>query len=307
MNRGLPEVSPFGHGRRKEVQHLIENRGWTIRGHHHLPMGRLKKIVFHRPVGQGEQAIVVTQYVHQPASFALQPELRPSKHFKEFFKRAEAARQRDKGAGQFRHHGFPFVHGLHDVKFRQSPVGQFLVAQSLRYHPRDRAARGQTCIRQSAHQSDVASAINQTELPLGEQRSHFFRNAPIFGPAAKTRATENTDRLDHSLGAIPSAFILRYKLLRSNPSNSAVLLTLPFASSSFLRIYSRSAAERTSWRLPTRSGRRSKTARRAGFSGTWRESMRICGFIITMRSMRFRNSLTLPGHAYSCNTWYASG
>ena len=56
--------------------------------------------------------------------------------------------------------------------------------------------------------------------------------------------------LRYSRGAIPSARIFRYRLLRSRPSNSAARLTFPFASSSFFRIYSRSAASRTSCRLP---------------------------------------------------------
>src|ERR1022692_3321700 len=56
----------------------------------------------------------------------------------------------------------------------------------------------------------------------------------------------------YSFGPIPSVFIFRYKLLRSNPSNSAVRVTLPLVSSSFFRIYSRSTASRTSARLPKR-------------------------------------------------------
>ena len=39
----------------------------------------------------------------------------------------------------------------------------------------------------------------------------------------------------YSFGAIPSAFILRYRWLRSRPSSSAARVTLPLASSSFLQ------------------------------------------------------------------------
>lgn len=42
--------------------------------------------------------------------------------------------------------------------------------------------------------------------------------------------------LSYSFGAIPSAFIFRYKWLRSKPNNSAVRVTLPLASSSFFKI-----------------------------------------------------------------------
>src|SRR5258708_12162918 len=66
----------------------------------------------------------------------------------------------------------------------------------------------------------------------------------------------------YSFGAIPSVFILRYRLLRSRPSISAVRVTFPLASSSFLWMYSRSAASRTSCRLPKRSPGRSTTVRR---------------------------------------------
>lgn len=40
----------------------------------------------------------------------------------------------------------------------------------------------------------------------------------------------------HSFTAIPSVFILRYRWLRSKPSTSAVRVTLPWFSSSFLRM-----------------------------------------------------------------------
>ena len=84
----------------------------------------------------------------------------------------------------------------------------------------------------------------------------------------------------YSFGPIPSVFIFRYKLLRSNPSNSAVRVTLPLVSPSFFRIYSRSTATRTSARLPKRSMGRS-AGRRVTFNGICRASTRTCGFKIT--------------------------
>ena len=45
---------------------------------------------------------------------------------------------------------------------------------------------------------------------------------------------------------------------------------------------------------------------RRGCSGMWRASTRTCGFMITMRSIRFFSSRTLPGQWYSCSTRYAS-
>ena len=54
----------------------------------------------------------------------------------------------------------------------------------------------------------------------------------------------------YSFGPIPNVFILRYRLLRSSPSSSAVRVTFQLVSSSFLLMYSFSAASRTSCRLP---------------------------------------------------------
>src|ERR1035441_8618063 len=50
----------------------------------------------------------------------------------------------------------------------------------------------------------------------------------------------------YSFGLIPSVFIFRYRLPRSDPNSFAVRVTLPLASSSFLGMYLRSAASRTS-------------------------------------------------------------
>ena len=57
---------------------------------------------------------------------------------------------------------------------------------------------------------------------------HGTRYALLLSP--------KTVKHPYSFGPIPSVFILRYRLLRSSPSNSAVRVTFPLVSSSFLRM-----------------------------------------------------------------------
>jgi hypothetical protein len=66
--------------------------------------------------------------------------------------------------------------------------------------------------------------------------SHVIMTLCLAMRTFETGMADGSYNPHHSFAAIPRAFILRYRCERSSPSMSAARVTLPLASSSFLRM-----------------------------------------------------------------------
>ena len=87
--------------------------------------------------------------------------LAPGPHFKQFFKRADAARQGHKGIAALGHHRLALVHVLHDVQFIAGTVGQFLVYQRLGNHAHYATAGKARGLCHGSHEPAASAAVHQ--------------------------------------------------------------------------------------------------------------------------------------------------
>jgi hypothetical protein len=109
---------------------------------------------------------------------------------------------------------------------------------------------------------------------------------------------------------MPNARIFRYRLLRSTPSASAVRDMLPCCAARTRKMYCCSNRSRAVW-----SGSTSPSASAATCSLTTSRFRNATSLppitspatMIMSRSITFRSSRTLPGHAYRCSSATAAG
>src|ERR1700743_1072274 len=109
----------------------------------------------------------------------MKTKLSPGDDFKKFLERADAAGQRDKTIGQFRHKRFAFVHGLDDAQVRQSAMADFLGHEGFWNDADDVSARCENRIGNYTHEADISSAIHEFNAASGEFSACVFRSLSI--------------------------------------------------------------------------------------------------------------------------------
>ena len=130
----------------------------------HLP--RPDEARFHGVPQKLQQPVVVTGHVQQAQGFLVVTQLPPGPHFKQFFKRADAARQRQERIGPLRHQRLAFVHVGHHVQLGASVVGALFVHQRLWHHAHHGAPCCQGGVGHGTHQAVVATAVHQRTAVL---------------------------------------------------------------------------------------------------------------------------------------------
>ena len=110
------------------------------------------------------------------------------------------------------HHRLARVHGINDVKFRETAVSDFTVGQGLRNHANRLAARLQHRIGNDAHQAHVAAAVDQTNAAARQQRAHGLshlrirRLLPDAGPTKHAHASHSQTLNNTAVAGFPVAF-----------------------------------------------------------------------------------------------------
>ena len=86
-------------------------------------------------------------------------------------------------------------------------VGDFSLRERLRDHADHFAAAGKDCIGNDAHQPDVATAVDETDLARCQHGAHRLCGFAIEGLSAQAGAAVNTNPLHHhTRSSTPLAF-----------------------------------------------------------------------------------------------------
>ena len=123
-------------------------------------------------------------------------ELRPRQLLDEFFKRADAARQRDEGIGALEHQLLARVHILDDDEFIDVHEHLFARAEKFRDDAGDLAASAKHRFRDFAHQAEAAAAVDKANVGVGERLAELTRGESVSRVHAFARAAVNADAFD---------------------------------------------------------------------------------------------------------------
>lgn len=110
----------------------------------------------------------------------MKSELAPGQDFTEFFEGAEAAGQCNESLRKFGHAGLARMHRIDHFEMGETLVinwaaFDFFAHQGLRNDADDLPAGCQAGVGNDTHQADIATAVNQTNVPLGQCRSECRR------------------------------------------------------------------------------------------------------------------------------------
>ena len=95
-----------------------------------------------RVLQESQQRLPVPVDIEEAHRLAMQSELLPGEQLEQLVKRPGAAGERDHRVGQLGHQRFALVHGLDDVEFGQTGVGDLVLDQAPRDHADHGAAGG---------------------------------------------------------------------------------------------------------------------------------------------------------------------
>jgi hypothetical protein len=113
---------------------------------------------------ENRKAVHTDCYVKR-ARLRMEAKLRPRHHFAKLLQCPESARQRDECIGQIGHKRLALVHGADDMEFREPVVPGLPRHEVLRDYSHCFAARPQHRVRDDAHQTHIASAVDQSDVP----------------------------------------------------------------------------------------------------------------------------------------------
>ena len=121
----------------------------------------------------------------------------PSEDLEEFFKGAKAARQSDEGIGSFSNKCFASVHGAGDVKLGEATVGYFEFNQDLRDDSNNLAVSGESGFGDSQHESDLSSAVDETDIVSRDGATQLFGGGFVCGVGSISRGAEDSYVANH--------------------------------------------------------------------------------------------------------------
>src|SRR5882762_5361132 len=128
--------------------------------------GTKKLLVAH--VGKElKQEVIEAASVEESDRLKMQTKLEPSDNLDDFLQGADASGECDKRIGELRHAMLALVHGLDGYQFRELPVCAFLGNHGAGDHANDFASGCQCSVRQRAHQTNAAAAIDDDEAATG--------------------------------------------------------------------------------------------------------------------------------------------
>ena len=147
-----------------------------------------------RTIQERHQLVVVPGDIQQAARLALQAHLRPAPGFEQLVQRADAARQRQEGVGQFPHADLALGERADDVECREAVVTDLALVQEPRDHADHATTRTQRRVRNGSHQADVGAAVYQRPAAAGDLPPHVTGGRHEARIVAGGRAAEDADR-----------------------------------------------------------------------------------------------------------------
>lgn len=158
-----------GQGRRigAEVCHSFQER-LCIRLNEQGRMVRFeKKLIFGDGLQERLEVVEKTVDVQNAARFVVKPELEPGEGFEQFFERSDASGKSNETVAEIHHQLFALVHGVDDTKVSEPGVSEFSVHQRFGDDADDMSSGLKMGIRDDAHETEVASAVNQPDSEVG--------------------------------------------------------------------------------------------------------------------------------------------
>src|ERR1039458_3845075 len=137
-----------------------------------------------------QQRSIKVQDIEDAARLRVQTKLRPSKHLAKLLQRPESTRHCDERVGQVCHERLALVHRADDMEFREPRVPDLTHHQVFRDDSLRLASRLQYGVRQHTHQTHIAAAVHQTDIPTREFRAQFLGGSAVLGTASLTGTKE---------------------------------------------------------------------------------------------------------------------
>ncbi len=144
-------------------------------------------------VDEGEEIVVKSGDIKEAERFHMEAELAPGEDFAEFLESSETAGEGDEAVGEFSHEGFAFVHGIDDAEVGEFDFSEFFFDEELGDDADDFAAVVDDGIGDAAHESDVASAVDEFNAFTDEQFAKSVGSLDVRGIGTEAGATKDGD------------------------------------------------------------------------------------------------------------------
>lgn len=135
-------------------------------------------------VEEVEQLVIEAIDVEEKGWLLVQVQVLPGENLEHLLERAEAARKDEEGIGQLGHLGFARVHGGGDVQLGEAAVCDLELDEAFGDDSNDAAAAGKTGFGDGSHQTDVGSAVDDTDALFGESATEGDGSFKIEGIGA---------------------------------------------------------------------------------------------------------------------------
>ncbi len=182
----LPRCLFGGHERRVgvEVCHSFQEC-LGIRFNEQCGMVRFeKKLIFGDGFEERLEVVEKTIDVQNAARFLVKPELEPGEGFEQFFESPDAAGKSNETVAEIHHELFALVHGVDDTKVGEPGVSEFSFHQRFGDDADDMSSGLKMGIRDDAHETEVASTVNQPDSEVGHSFSEGFGGCAVEGIGA---------------------------------------------------------------------------------------------------------------------------
>ena len=168
-------------------------------GTHQCAIFRCNEALADHFIEESEQLVVVSGCIEQTDRLIVDAKLRPSENFAKFVHRAEAAGQGNESVAQVRHQRLAFVHAFDDVQLRETAVRDLFTRKRSRDDTDDLAACLERRIRDNAHESDTAAAVDNSDISLHDFARDVCRDLDVTRAVSGVCAAENSQPpLDHA-------------------------------------------------------------------------------------------------------------
>ena len=106
--------------------------------------------------------------------------------------------QRDEPVRQLRHQRLALVHRADDAQIAEPGVADLQIHQCLRDHADDLATVSQYRVGEHTHQSDVAAAVDERQLPPRQDRADTVCHRGVLWIGTRTRPAKDAHPIHES-------------------------------------------------------------------------------------------------------------
>ena len=126
-------------------------------------------------IDKAEQGAPVAGDIDQDDRLVMQAELAPGQDLEGLVQRAEPAGHDGEGVGLLEHHVFALMHAVDHDQLGGAAMADLVLSRWPGMMPTTSPPRGQGGVGEGAHQADAGAAIDQADMPRGQQPAEVAR------------------------------------------------------------------------------------------------------------------------------------